>query len=156
MNTFFIRGRAFNVKKIIKVILMIILVSILYKIFTSGSYQYHIEIDQPKNDKSVYEWFTAEVTAYTSSPEETDDSPYISADGRAVYVGLIACPRKFPFGTVVVIGEDTYKCGDRMAKRFDHRFDIWKQTKEEAYKWGIRTVSVGIKKLSTGSQLASE
>ena len=33
------------------------------------------------------------VTAYSSTPEETDDTPFITASGRMVSEYVIACPR---------------------------------------------------------------
>ena len=80
--------------------------------------------------------FTAEVTAYSSSPDETWGDPFITASGREVHDGLVACPRKFPFGTRFRIGSRIYTCWDRMHKRFDHRFDIWKSSKQEALRFG--------------------
>ena len=92
-------------------------------------------VDTPKR-------FTAEVTACSSSPDETWGDPFITASGRKVHDGLAACPRKFPFGTRVRIGSRIYTCWDRTHERFDHRFDIWKPSKEEALKFGKRVLVV--------------
>lgn len=86
--------------------------------------------------------FRAEVTAYSSSPDETWGNPFITASGREVYDGLVACPRKFPFGTRFRIGSRVYTCWDRTDKRFDHRFDIWKPSKEEALRFGKQVLVV--------------
>jgi 3D (Asp-Asp-Asp) domain-containing protein len=86
--------------------------------------------------------FTAEVTAYSSSPDETSGDPLITASGREVHEGLVACPRRFPFGTRFRIGSRIYTCWDRLHKRFDDRFDIWKPSKEEAMRFGKRVLVI--------------
>lgn len=84
------------------------------------------------------ETITAEVTAYTASPEETDSTPEIMASGKKIYKGAIACPRRISFGTIVKIDDDWFVCEDRLAERYDHRFDILMFSKEEAIEWGRR------------------
>lgn len=94
------------------------------------------------------EWVVipATVTAYTSSVDETDQDPTITASGSVAGPGTIACPAKYPFGTKVRIGGRMYECEDRMALRYRDtaRFDIWIETKAEAYEWGVREVKVEI------------
>lgn len=86
----------------------------------------------------------AEVTAYSSSPDETWGNPLITASGRLVADGVIACPRRFPFGTRFRIGSRVYTYWDRLHPRYDHRFDIWKATKQEALKFGRRLLLVEV------------
>ena len=95
-------------------------------------------------EKEVIDRFRAVVTAYSSAVDETDSTPYITADGRFVHEGLIACPRRYTFNTEVRIGENVYVCGDRTALKYDGIFDIWKASKKEALKWGRRIVEVEI------------
>jgi len=92
-------------------------------------------VDSPKH-------FTAEVTAYSSSPDETWGDPFITASGREVYDGLVACPRRYPFGTRFRIGSRIYACWDRLHERYDHRFDIWKPSKQEALQFGRRMLLI--------------
>lgn len=84
------------------------------------------------------------MSAYTSDPNETDDTPNITASGTRTRDGVIACPREYEFGTEVEIHGERYTCEDRMNARYDNHFDIWMKTKEEAYKWGRRVVEVTI------------
>ncbi len=86
----------------------------------------------------------ADVTAYSSSPDETWGDPFITASGRRVAEGVVACPRRLPFGTQVRIGTRTYTCWDRLHPKYDDRFDIWKASKEEALQFGRRRVIVEI------------
>ena len=86
----------------------------------------------------------ADVTAYSSSPDETWGDPFVTASGRPVGNGVVACPRRLPFGTKVRIGTRTYTCWDRLHPKYDDRFDIWKPSKEEALQFGRRRVVVKV------------
>ena len=93
--------------------------------------------------------FQATVTAYSSSPDETWGDPFITASGRRVFDGLVACPRALPFGTQVSIGDRTYQCYDRLHRKYDHRFDIWMATKAAALTFGqqrlpVEVIEVGV------------
>lgn len=90
----------------------------------------------------------AVVTAYTSSPDETDADPFTPADGGNVGQGLVACPREFPFGTMFMIGGEIFRCGDRTSKKYDGRFDVWTATKEEAIALGKRIMDVHVVKIA--------
>ena len=117
----------------------------------------------------------ATITAYTSSVEETDNTPCLSASGVDLCHniadsmekygydvfsadGVIACPKKYPFGTIVGIPKkldgglsyyDEYICLDRMNSRYDgeERFDIYfggPENRQKALNWGIRTLNIKI------------
>ena len=88
----------------------------------------------------------AVVTEYTSSADETDSTPFLNASGTRPKEGSIACPSKYPFGTVVTIGGQDYKCDDRMAREYRDQphFDIWVQSKAEAFKFGNKLEIVTI------------
>lgn len=88
----------------------------------------------------------ATVTAYTSSPDETDDTPFITASGATTRRGIVACPSKYPFGTRLEIEGKEYDCQDRMNRRYrdDERFDVWVPTKSEARKWGKKELEITV------------
>jgi 3D (Asp-Asp-Asp) domain-containing protein len=86
----------------------------------------------------------ATVTAYSSSPDETWGDPFITASGRRVFDGLVACPRKIPFGTKVRIGDRDYECHDRLHPKYDDRFDIWMSSKDEALEFGKQRLRVEV------------
>ena len=88
---------------------------------------------------------SATVTAYTSSEDETDSTPFENASGTRPARGSVACPRALAFGTQVVIEGKTYKCDDRMHHKYADRYDIWVESKAEAFEWGRRTLAVVIK-----------
>lgn len=102
--------------------------------------------EEPTPQNVVVETFNAEVTAYTSTEEETDDTPFLTASGEAVGPGTIACPSRLKFGTIIQIEKRIFKCNDRMNIRYRHtnHFDIWVESKDEALAWGRKTVQVSI------------
>lgn len=93
------------------------------------------------------------ITAYTSTPDQTDDSPFIAASGKRVYDGMIAV-NGLPFGTRIKIpelyGDKIFTVHDRMNRRYSCkpdrcRLDIWLDTtKKEAKKFGVKKVTVEI------------
>jgi hypothetical protein len=68
----------------------------------------------------------AHVTGYNTVPGQTDSTPCIAASGANICGrrDVVACPRRISLGTVVEIRGETYVCEDRLAKKFDSRFDI--------------------------------
>lgn len=85
------------------------------------------------------------VTAYSSTPEETDDSPFVTALGTRVRDGIIAA-NFLPFGTRVMIpslfGDRTFIVEDRMHYRKQNFIDVWMPSKEEAQQFGIARADV--------------
>jgi len=84
-----------------------------------------------------------EFSGYTASVDETDDTPRIMASTKEVYIGAIACPAKFEFGTKIKVQDKIYTCEDRMNKRYrySNHFDIFFETKDEAIKFGRRELN---------------
>ena len=88
-----------------------------------------------------------EVSAYTSSPDETDDTPCITASGAVVGEGIVA-NNCFEFGQVVRISGKNYIVQDRLNKRYEcNHFDIWFRSKAEAREFGRQFLRVIIKNL---------
>lgn len=90
------------------------------------------------------EELTAVVTAYSSSPDETWGDPFIAANGERVFDGLVACPRRYPFDTLVLINGRVYVCGDRLHPKYDSRFDIWMDSKQKALNFGKKEIEVKV------------
>ncbi len=89
--------------------------------------------------------FRVVVTAYSSTPDQTDASPFVTASGTTVHPGTIAV-NFLPFGTRVKFpvysGDAIYVVEDRMAKRFSDRADIWFTSRSAAYAFGKRTLTM--------------
>ncbi len=66
------------------------------------------------------------VTGYNTVPGQTDSTPCIAASGADICGrhDAVACPRRIRLGTTVEIRGTTYVCKDRLAKKYDTRFDI--------------------------------
>ena len=101
----------------------------------------------PKEEKVVPKKVVeATITKYNPVPAQCDSTPDITASGKKVREGIIACPEWLPFGTKVEIKGKTYTCEDRMAERYRHqwRFDILTFDEREAKKWGAKKMRVKI------------
>ena len=68
----------------------------------------------------------AYVTGYNTVPAQTDDTPCIAASGADICGrrDAVACPPRIGLGTVVEIRGTTYVCEDRLARKYNTRFDI--------------------------------
>lgn len=106
-----------------------------------------IEVNlQDDHIPAVGKMVPATVTAYSSSVDETDDTPFITANGEHVGHGTLACPTKYPFGTKIKIEGRVYTCKDRMNARYRNieHFDVWQGSKEEALNFGKKEVTVEV------------
>jgi 3D (Asp-Asp-Asp) domain-containing protein len=83
----------------------------------------------------------ATITAYASIPGETDDSPFVTADGSHVADGIVAA-NWLKFGTRIRIpqlsGDKVYVVHDRMNKRYSDRVDVWVPTVAQENAVGLR------------------
>lgn len=122
----------------------------LFSLIT-GSFAVPIQAAAPIPDQSIKtaQFYEMEVwvTAYSSMPEETDDTPFITASGRIVREGIIAT-NILPFGTKIKIpeffGDRIFIVEDRMHSRKRNFVDIWMPTKEDAQNFGIARTKIQI------------
>ncbi len=88
-------------------------------------------------------------TAYTSHPDETDDTPFITASGSHVRDG-VAAANFLPMGTEFklpeLFGEQVFVVEDRMNARYNnvHIVDIWFDNKIQAIDFGKRKTTIEI------------
>lgn len=87
------------------------------------------------------------ITAYSSSVDETDSTPFITASGMHVRDGIVAT-NMLPFGTKVelpaLFGDKVFVVEDRMAKRMVNVLDIWMPSKGAALRFGVNHTDVVI------------
>jgi 3D (Asp-Asp-Asp) domain-containing protein len=88
------------------------------------------------------------VTGYSSTEEETDETPFITASGKFVEDGIVA-NNFLPFGTKIKIpelfGDKIFVVEDRMKKdKLKFHFDVWFDEKEKAKNFGIKFTWVEI------------
>ena len=91
------------------------------------------------------------VTAYSSTPGQTDDTPFITASGSRVRNGIVA-NNLLAFGTKIripeVYGEKIFIVEDRMSwKKGDYHFDVWFSDYNQAVAFGAKRTQVEILEL---------
>lgn len=87
------------------------------------------------------------VTAYSSTVDQTDGTPYLTAFGSPVRDGIVAA-NFLPVGTVVrfpdKFEDKLFVVEDTMDKRFSLQVDIWMSDQEEAKKFGIQYLKMEV------------
>ena len=110
-----------------------------------------VETDTDRVASSVL----ATITAYTSSPEETDNTPCENAWGWNICnlhkagLRMVACPLEYEPSSLIEIDGIIYACMDRMnQEKHPDRFDIYfgqgEEAKQKAMEWGIKTLPIKI------------
>ncbi len=91
--------------------------------------------------------YTIVASAYSSTPDQTDDTPFITAWNTRVRDGIIAA-NFLPFGTQIKIpelyGDKIFVVEDRMNKRYWHRIDIWFPERQMAKEFGIKKIKIEV------------
>ncbi len=103
------------------------------------------QVSSPQNPKQIMKVI---ITAYSSSPKETDSTPFITAAGTPVRDGIVA-NNLLPFGTKIKIpdlyGNKIFVIEDRMNRRKgSNQFDIWFVSHAEAEKFGVEITYIEI------------
>lgn len=102
--------------------------------------------EAPLNLVKVSKTIQVVVTAYSSTEDQTDSTPFDTASGKKVRDGIIA-NNMLPFGTKVRIpqlyGDKIFTVEDRMhSRKGKYHIDIWfpeyKQAKQFGAKWNIK------------------
>lgn len=102
-----------------------------------------------KKVDDVYFTKVVTLTAYSSTVDQTDDTPFITANGSHVHNGTIAA-NFLKFGTRVRIpeyfGDRVFIVEDRTHPRYGDRVDIWMETRQQALNFGIRKLKIEVLK----------
>ena len=103
--------------------------------------------DHHQEAHSVKETITAELTGYSSTVDQTNSEPFITASGTGVRDGIVAA-NFLEFGTKLRIpdyfGDKVFVVKDRMNRRYDSPknetydgyIDIWFTSRQEANNFG--------------------
>ncbi len=89
------------------------------------------------------------LTAYSSTPDQTDSDPFTAASGKRVYDGMVAA-NWLPFGTKIKIpslyGEKIFTVDDRMNARYGYgRMDIWMNGERKTINaFGVKKVDIEV------------
>lgn len=106
-----------------------------------------------KKEIKVLKTYTVRATGYSSTPDQTDSTPFITASGTYVRDGIIAANvyangRRIPFGTLVripeVYGDKIFVVEDRMHARYKNNIDIWFPERQLAREFGSKKVMIEI------------
>lgn len=87
-------------------------------------------------------------TAYSSTPWQTDDTPFVTANGGMVHDGIIA-NNLLAFGTKVRIpqlyGNKVFTVEDRMHwRKSKYQIDIWFPSYQPAVNFGVKTTYIEV------------
>ncbi len=89
------------------------------------------------------------ITAYSSTVDQCDSTPFITANGTRVHSGTIAA-NFLKFGTKVRIpeyfGNKIFTVEDRTHPRYGNRVDVWMKTRSDALNFGIRKLKIEVLK----------
>ena len=83
--------------------------------------------------------------AYSSDANQTDATPFTTANGSRAGEGTIAA-NWLPLNATVRINDTLYTVQDRMNERYNDRYviDIWQPSAAAAVQWGVRAVELEI------------
>lgn len=100
-----------------------------------------------ENPENLSKELTVWATAYTSDPDETDDTPFITASGSLTRDGVAAAnflPMGSKFRAPEFFGDKVFIVEDRMNSRFNGQqvVDIWFKNKIDAKEFGRKVVTI--------------
>lgn len=111
-----------------------------------------VNLAQPTIDEVAYKKKII-VTAYSSTPDQTDSTPCIAARGFNLCKHNeenILAANFLPMGTKIKIpeyfGDKIFIVQDRMNARYFYRADLWMKNREKAIQWGARYAEVEVLK----------
>jgi len=112
---------------------------VLGLILSLGLFPASVGITNADQEVSNIQVWRVWVTAYSSSPDETDDTPFTTALGTTTRDGIVAT-NMLPFGTRIKIpahfGDKVFVVEDRMNRRMTNKVDVWMSSKAEALRFG--------------------
>jgi len=112
----------------------------------------------PQAQQEATDTLTMKITAYASVPEETDDTPFITASGEHVRDGIVAS-NILPFGTKIQIpslfGSKVFVVEDRMNRKIKNTIDIWMPTKLDAVDFGVAHATIVVISNETSSAISA-
>jgi len=87
------------------------------------------------------------LTGYSSTTDQTDDTPFITASNTRTRDGIVAA-NFLAFGTKVqipsIFGDKVFTVEDRMAKKHSDKIDIWFPERYLAKNFGVQEAEVVI------------
>jgi len=97
--------------------------------------------------KTENKTYIVPASAYSSTVDQTDHTPFITAMGTHVRDGVVAA-NFLPFGTVIKIpeiyGDKTFIVEDRMNSRYFYKIDVWFPSRVQAKEFGFKKIKIEI------------
>jgi len=107
-----------------------------------------MSVSKPQGDIKVVKKVKMMATAYSSTVEQTDSTPFITASGSTVRDGIVA-NNMLPFGTEIRIpelyGDKVFVVEDRMhSRKGSYHVDIWFPEYNQAKEFGAKTIYIEV------------
>ena len=123
-------------------------ISLISSFLTTNKTSEQSEEKKPVVDNTpVKKEMIVSATAYSSTPDQTDDSPFITAWNTKVRDGIVA-ENFLRLGSKIkipeVYGDKVFVVEDRMNRRYWHKVDIWFPDRESALEFGIKNIKIQI------------
>jgi 3D (Asp-Asp-Asp) domain-containing protein len=116
--------------------------------FSNNTHASYVAKESNKEEQKNVKKIKVFLTAYSSTPDQTDSDPFVTASGKYVEDGIVA-NNMLPFGTKIRIpelyGDKIFEVQDRMHRRkSDYQFDIWFPERQLAVNFGVKTAEIEI------------
>lgn len=85
---------------------------------------------------------TVTATAYSSTPDQTQGDPFITATGNRVGLGTMAVSRDLE--ALLPMGTRVFVVDDRMHRRWERRIDLWFPDRGSALRFGRRELTLEV------------
>lgn len=106
-----------------------------------------LPISEPALKEKTVQRIKVVVTGYSSTPWQTDETPFVTAAGTCVRNGIVAA-NFLAFGTKIklpeIYGDAIFVVEDRMHPRKYYQVDIWFPDYWQAKDFGVKTTYVEI------------
>ncbi len=104
-----------------------------------------LPVSSPLGPQRIVNTMRVVVTAYSSTAEQTDGTPFTTASGKEVRDGIVAA-NMLPLGTKIKIptlfGDKIFVVEDRMHPKNYGKVDIWFPSREEAKIFGVKQTTI--------------
>ncbi len=103
---------------------------------------------QDNSPRSSFETMEVVATAYSSTPDQTDDTPFITAANTRVRDGIVAA-NFLPMFTKIQIpelyGDKIFTVEDRMNIRYtENNLDVWFSDRVDAKEFGVKKITIKV------------
>ena len=116
--------------------------------FTNNTYASYVAKISNQESKKAVKTIEVILTAYSSTEDQTDDTPFITASGKQVADGIVA-NNMLPLGTQIKIpklyGDKVFVVEDRMhSRKSGYQVDIWFPERQLAVNFGVQKAEIEI------------